>query len=67
MRYKLSKEDYKIESGCSFNVDHCHKTGENRGLLCQHCNLLLGQCKDSVDILQKAIDYLGNINDTRVY
>lgn len=22
--------------------DHCHKTNKNRGLLCNHCNLLLG-------------------------
>ena len=39
-------------------VDHCHSTGEVRGLLCNSCNLLLGHAKDSVETLQNAIDYL---------
>jgi hypothetical protein len=39
-------------------VDHCHLTKTNRGLLCQQCNLLLGNCGDSVEILEKAIAYL---------
>ncbi|MCR4285084.1 MAG: endonuclease VII domain-containing protein [archaeon] len=39
-------------------LDHCHTTGKIRGLLCQHCNFILGQAKDSIIILQKAINYL---------
>ncbi len=39
-------------------VDHCHTTGKVRGLLCQHCNSLLGKAKDDIDILQSAIKYL---------
>jgi hypothetical protein len=41
-------------------VDHYHSTGEVRGLLCFHCNSSLGKLKDSVDLLQNAIDYLKN-------
>ena len=40
------------------NVDHCHKTGKVRGLLCHSCNTSLGKFKDSVEILNNAIKYL---------
>ena len=46
------------KSKSNFSVDHCHKSGDIRGLLCNACNASLGGFKDSVDILQKAIDYL---------
>ena len=40
-------------------VDHDHDTGEVRGLLCTSCNLGIGNLKDSIDILESAINYLG--------
>ena len=39
-------------------VDHNHNTGKIRGLLCHPCNMGIGQLKDSLDILQKAVSYL---------
>ena len=42
------------------SVDHCHKTGEVRGLLCTNCNKALGSFGDSISILKKAIAYLEN-------
>jgi len=39
-------------------VDHCHTTGEIRGLLCQHCNTLLGMAFDDITVLGSAINYL---------
>jgi hypothetical protein len=41
------------------SVDHNHKTGQVRGLLCKRCNHdLLGAAYDSVEMLERAIVYL---------
>lgn len=40
------------------SVDHCHKTGKVRGLLCFYCNASLGKFNDSIEILKNAIKYL---------
>lgn len=42
------------------SVDHCHTTGRVRGLLCNNCNLALGNFKDSITNLEQAIKYLKN-------
>ena len=41
-------------------VDHDHATGKVRGLLCQHCNQLLGASRDNTNILKNAVNYLEN-------
>ncbi|MFB7473190.1 endonuclease VII domain-containing protein [Kitasatospora sp. NPDC056184] len=41
------------------SVDHCHKTGAIRGLLCRMCNgRLLTAARDKPDRLRAAADYL---------
>lgn len=40
------------------HVDHWHGTFQVRGLLCYNCNNGIGRLKDSVQILEKAIEYL---------
>jgi hypothetical protein len=39
-------------------IDHCHKTGKVRGMLCGHCNKGLGLFRDNPATLQQAILYL---------
>lgn len=39
-------------------VDHDHKTGKIRGLLYDNCNHGIGNFKDNIETLQKAINYL---------
>lgn len=39
-------------------IDHCHKTGRIRGVLCQPCNTGLGLFKDDPNNLARAKRYL---------
>lgn len=41
-------------------VDHDHTTGKLRGLLCNRCNVSIGQFEDSSELLQNAINYLAS-------
>ena len=64
--YILEQQDYSCKicgthiSHLSerLSVDHSHKTNKVRGLLCRHCNLLLGNASDEIEILENAIKYL---------
>ena len=40
------------------SVDHNHETNKIRGLLCTHCNIGLGNFRDSTTLLSVAIEYL---------
>lgn len=42
------------------HVDHEHKTGHVRGVLCLTCNSGLGQLRDSPDLLRRAATYIEN-------
>jgi len=39
-------------------IDHDHRSGMVRGILCAPCNVMLGNAKDEVVVLRKAIEYL---------
>jgi len=42
----------------NLSVDHCHKTGKVRGLLCRKCNKAIGLFKENVHYLKRVIKYL---------
>ena len=51
---------HQSDLGRPLFIDHCHLTGKIRGLLCQHCNCLLGYSGDNVEVLKNSIKYLEN-------
>lgn len=64
-RCAICKTDNPVGEGNShsfksyaFAVDHCHETGEVRGLLCNPCNRGLGFFKDSPQLLGNAQRYV---------
>lgn len=72
-RYGMRPEDYQAmfdaqggvcaicgsdNKGRRLHVDHDHKTGKVRGLLCTGCNVGMGGMKDDSSILMKAFQYL---------
>jgi len=54
----ICKEDYELGGRKGLYVDHDHKTGKVRGLLCPTCNPAIGKFRDSKTILENAIKYL---------
>lgn len=44
--------------GENLRVDHDHRTGDIRALLCSSCNAMLGQAKENPSRLRAAADYL---------
>lgn len=69
--YKISLEEYELiktiqEGRCAIClektnrlvVDHDHKTGKVRSLLCTTCNAGMGQFKDDIELLAQTIAYL---------
>lgn len=73
-KFNLTSKEYKERlelqlNGCavckqpckvrqSLAVDHDHKTGLVRDLLCHRCNLILGLAKDNEELLIDLIEYL---------
>lgn len=53
------------DGGTELVVDHCHRDGKVRDLLCQPCNKMLGCANDSTERLQFAIKYLEKHNEPR--
>ena len=71
--YNLEPEEYELlleksknlcmicsspPSKKSLHIDHDHKTGKVRGLLCHGCNTALGLLKEDLSIMKKLIEYI---------
>lgn len=41
------------------DIDHCHKSGKVRGLLCASCNTALGHLQENATFFKAALVYLG--------
>ena len=52
---KFDKKSKKVRS---LAVDHNHKTGKIRELLCTSCNTAIGLFEENSDLIQEAINYL---------
>lgn len=48
----------QARDGRALAIDHCHDSGRIRGLLCQDCNLGMGQFADDPELLEAAVRYL---------
>ncbi len=51
-------KDPKHDRVRRLSIDHCHRTGNVRGLLCHSCNTAIGKFKDDIELLHKAIRYI---------
>lgn len=59
-RYRCAICRSKPEGGRRLAIDHCHRTGRVRGLLCDLCNTALGKLGDTVEGVTRALKYLKN-------
>lgn len=51
-------KDSGTRRGFQFHIDHCHKTGQLRGLLCYRCNIFLAHLEHDPSRYTKAVNYL---------
>ncbi|MBM0275328.1 endonuclease VII domain-containing protein [Micromonospora tarensis] len=68
-QYEEMERAHKGRCGCcgeaspKLVVDHCHRSGKVRALLCDRCNRLLGVADDDLALLKKAIRFLRRHQD----
>jgi len=54
---KICSTDMQLHTN-TVAIDHCHKTGKVRDIVCKKCNSAMGQFNDDPELIAKAIDYL---------
>jgi hypothetical protein len=53
----ICRRDFAIMRNHDMHVDHCHVTGQIRGVLCRWCNAGIGYMQ-TVENIQKAMSYM---------
>lgn len=56
----ICKSEKSNGKGHRLQVDHCHESGQIRGLLCHSCNSAIGMFKDDPKLLIAALYYINN-------
>jgi hypothetical protein len=81
-KYGLTQDDYDQLllsqggrcPGCStddpgakgWNIDHCHKSGRVRALLCHRCNTVLGLVGEDPSVLRALADFAEQMNEIKI-
>lgn len=55
----------KAKKAKRLHVDHDHKTGVIRGLLCSPCNFAIGLLRDNPELLRRAASYLAEASASK--
>ena len=50
-------------NGKALAIDHCHETGDIRGMLCSNCNRGIGLLRDDYELIKKAALYVRKYRD----
>ena len=72
--FKDYNEMYNSQKGCCYicgekgkrrlSIDHNHRTGQVRKLLCNNCNTAIGHSREDIEILEKMIKYLREYDES---
>ena len=62
-RCALCKREFGLDKDNKPHVDHDHKSGKVRSLLCHACNCGLGQFRDNSELLREAAEYIERHRD----
>jgi Recombination endonuclease VII len=49
---------HQTELKSKLNIDHCHRTGYLRALLCNQCNQALGLVREDPEVIQNMLEYV---------
>ena len=55
---KICERTITIQTTRDVNLDHDHQTGKIRGYICNRCNTGLGNFRDNISLLKRAIQWL---------